>query len=187
MMKKMILLVALAAMSTGVFAQNFDYGIKGGLNFSNITDSDWDMKAGFHLGAFAEFKISDYFGIQPEFVYSRQGAFVKEDGWKYWARFNYINIPVLAKIYIAERLSVNVGPQFGLLLNSKMKAKNGGDSGKTDIDGTKSFDVSFGMGLSYNLDYNWFIDARYNLGLTDMSKNGDGKNSVIQVGVGYRF
>lgn len=186
-MKKVILLVACLAMSVGAFAQDWSYGLKGGINLANITDLDAKMKPSFHIGAFAEYRISDFFGIQPEFVYSRQGSFEKVGNVKEWLRFNYINIPVLAKIYVLDGLSVNLGPQFGLLLNSKSKAKGSGSTLTNKIDGSKGLDVSFAMGLSFNLDYNWFIDARYNLGLTDVNKHFDGKNGVLQVGVGYRF
>jgi len=191
MKKTLLILAACLMLGTAANAQNWTYGVKGGMNLAAITDDVDDaggkMKFSFHLGAFAEYRFSDLFGIQPEFVYSRQGSYNKEGGLKEWMRFNYINIPVLAKLYIAEGFSVNLGPQFGILLNSKYKEKDGGSTQKINIPGSKGLDVSFAMGLSYQLDYNWSINVRYNLGLTDVNKHFDGKNSVIQIGVGYRF
>ena len=191
MKKTLLVLAACLVLGTAAKAQNWEdwsYGVKGGLNFSNITgDDNGKMKFSFNLGAFAEYRFNDFFGIQPEVVYSRQGAYEKEGGAKAWYRMNYINVPILAKLYVLENLSVDLGPQFGILLNSKAKLKEGGSSEKHDMVDMKGADVSFAMGLTYRVNYNWDVNFRYNLGLTDVNKNGDGKNGVIQLGVGYRF
>ena len=191
MKKSLLLLAAFLMLGTAAKAQQWEgwsYGLKGGLNFANVTgDDNGKMKFSFNLGAFAEYRINDFIGIQPELVYSRQGAYEKNSGVKSWARMNYLNIPILAKLYVLENLSVDLGPQVGILLNSKAKWKEGGESGKRDIPDMKGADISFAMGLSYRIDYNWDVNFRYNLGLTDINKNGDGKNGVIQLGVGYRF
>ena len=191
MKKTLLLLAAFLMLGTAVKAQdwsNWSYGVKGGFNFSNVT-GDWDgkMKFSFHAGAFAEYRFNDFWGIQPELIYSRQGTYDKNDGAKQWYRMNYLNIPILAKIYVLEDLSVDLGPQVGILLNSKYKMKQGGTTHKTDISDMKGADISFAMGLTYQLFYNWDISFRYNLGLSDVKKNIDGKNSVIQLSAGYRF
>jgi len=189
-MKRILLLsVACLMLGTAANAQNWTFGAKAGMNVTGITDDDIDMgtKFSFHLGAFAEYRFNDFFGVQPELIYSRQGAYEKENGIKGYARFNYINVPILAKLYVTEGLSIDLGPQFGILLNSKAVAKGNGDTIKSDWDGSKGFDVSFAMGLTYSIDYHWSINARYNLGLTNVDKDFDGKNSVFQIGVGYRF
>lgn len=201
-MKKTLLLIAVCLLVVpAAKAQNWDnwtYGVKGGVNLTNLTD-DWNGKSkfSFHAGAFAEYRINSIVGIQSEFTYSRQGLYDKGNvtiagenilkDVKVWARFNYFNIPVLAKLYVLDNLSVNLGPQFGILLNSKMKVKQGGTKITETISGSKGLDLSFAMGLSYNFGYRWMLDARYNLGLTDVNKHSDGKNSVFQLGLGYRF
>ncbi len=181
MMKKMMIVVALVAMSaTAAFAQ-FSYGVKGGLNLSSVSNMDEEgvdvkMKPSFYLGAFAEYKVNDFFGVSPELVYSRQGVAAE-----------YTD--ELAKFYVLEGLSVDLGPQFGFLLNSKQYVKVGGEDETEDLEGVKGFDFSVGMGLTYNFDQ-FFVQGRYNLGLTDIWKDNEGdkaRNNVIQFGVGYRF
>ncbi len=184
-MKKIILAAAALAMccATTLSAQSFDWGIKGGLNLADVTKfDDAGMKPTFYVGAFANFQvIDDILDIQPELVYSRQGW---KDG-DIYGRLNYLNIPVLAKLHLADKLTLDLGPQFGILLDAKTKVEINGSSVKRDIDDVKNFDVSFAMGLSYRVIHAMDISARYNLGLTKLGDHSDSKNSVIQLGVGY--
>ncbi len=190
-MKKIVLLAAVLAMSVSAAFSQVSFGVKGGLNLANLSNSESDMKLGFYAGAFGEYQVGDFFGIAGELLYSIQGLQEKEDGVTAKQHLNYLNIPVLAKLYIAEGLSLDVGPQFGLLMSAKTKGEEGGVSVTVDTkDAFNSVDVSAGIGLTYNIG-NILIQGRYNLGLTDTMKDNDGddkfKNNVIQVGVGYRF
>lgn len=191
-MKKLILLtvalLAFCAAKAQFDVNNFTYGAKVGLNATNISNFDAKNKLSFHLGAFAEWKLSDFVGIQPELVYSRQGARDKENGAKIKYRVNYLNIPILAKLYVLEDLSVDLGPQFGFALNAKSKLKSGGDTHKSKITDINTFDFSFAVGASYNFD-DFIFSARYNIGLSNMwdkDKVGENyKNHVFQLSVGY--
>ena len=86
-----------------------------------------------------------------------------------------------------DNLTLDLGPQFGFLLDAKTKAKADGETVKADIEGAKNFDVSFAMGASYRIIPALDVYARYNLGLTKVfDTDGDKiKNSVIQIGVGF--
>lgn len=184
-MKKVILLAVVLTLSTGAFAQRYwDFGVKAGANISGITKDDAaGTKAGLYVGAFAEYRLNEFFGIQPELVYSRQGASIDSDTVEK-IRLNYLNLPILAKIYVLDALSVDLGPQFGLLLNAKTVMADAND---IDIESADDLDVSFAMGLSYRVTPRIDISARYNLGLTKIDGPADSKNSVIQFGAGYRF
>lgn len=191
-MKKLILTVAALTVSTCAFAQ-LNLGIKGGLNFSNIRDTHTDFKTSIYIGAFSEFHLNDFLSFQPELIYSRQGGFDKIGGIKYWERLNYLNIPLMAKFYVFEdRLSIDTGPQFGFMLNGRLKAKDGSTVILTKIPSSerKTFDVSWGFGVSYKLSYRFDVSCRYNLGLTkclDSIGNHKPKNGVIQLGAGLRL
>ena len=129
-MKKFLLVVLAMVMLGSVQAQTsfknkvegltgteFYFGPKFGFNVASISDGLNKSKFSFHLGAFAEFKFNDLFGLQTELIYSRQGDKEKSGGVKTWARVNYLNIPVLAKFYVWEGVSVDLGPQLGFALN----------------------------------------------------------------------
>lgn len=195
-MRKFLITIVALFISMSAFAQldNIKWGVKGGLNLTKVTKwDDQKLKPSFYLGGLALFEINDYFAIQPELIYSRQGSKMKYsvDGHsvKAWNRLNYLNIPIIAKLYILEGLSIDVGPQFGFLLNGKTKTKAGGETAKTSTsDAYKTFDVSFAMGATYALFYNINVSAKYNLGLTKVNKEGKtSKNSVIQIGMEYMF
>ena len=189
----MILAAAALIMAAGAPSQmpSFEWGVKAGLNVSGVSNiDDSKMKASIYVGAFAEFHVNDWLGIQPEVIYSRQGFAVDDNSVDYArARLNYLNIPIMGKFYVLDNLSFETGPQFGFLLNAREKIKANGTSVKADIDGAKNFDVSWGVGVSYRIFDPLDVTFRYNIGLTKIWDTQDNtpKNGVIQIGVGYRF
>ena len=190
-MKKIILAAAslLVICSYSASAQFKDCGIKTGLNLSTITKvDDTKMKPSIYAGIFAEFTlIDDMLGIQPELLYSRQGWKSSIEDVDVHYRMNYLNMPIMFKLYLIDGLSLDLGPQFGIMLDSRSKAESDGKKIKEDIEGLKNFDVSFDMGLSYGFS-KIDITARYQLGLTKIADAEDNpKNSNIQIGLGYKF
>lgn len=204
-MKRLILITGLFALfSFSAKAQLFsvDYGAKLGLNLANLSgvEGNNSIKPGFHAGLFTELGFGS-FAIQPEVVYSIQGTQEKIDmdeaSGTVKVNLGYVNFPVMAKYYIADGFNIQAGPQLGILATAKTKfsAKSGGEdfSESEDIkDEIKSTDIGASFGLGYKVPLVGLqIDARYNLGLTDINAvGGDGdaiKNNVIQLSVGYRF
>ncbi len=195
-MKKWILLLFVVPATCVLKAQtgrDFDCGVKAGWSVTNISHSGLKDKMSGHLGAFAEWKINDYFGIQPELLYSRQGAREKykdDDGkWKHKLQINYLNIPVLAKLYVLKRLSVDLGPQLGLALSVRNKIKGSSDDVtyiyKEKVKKFNTCDFSFALGASCSMG-EFVLSARYNIGLTNvfnwMEQNN--KNHVFQLSLG---
>ena len=218
-MKKLMIVAAamLVMFAATASAQELSGGVKGGMNLASISnmdqefgrDTDIKMLPGFYVGAFVEYKLNDRFGISPEFVYSMQGVKAEASGRDEWdgvdykyegkMSLNYLNIPVLAKIYVAESFSIDVGPQFGFLLSAKEKDKAtyAGQTHEADEDIKKfcnTFDMALGIGATYNIG-KFMIQGRYNIGITDVAKFEDEKpsshkalrNNVFQFGVAYRF
>ncbi|EHQ44036.1 porin family protein [Myroides odoratus] len=180
--------------------QDVRFRVKSGLNISNISDdSDSKSKAGFHIGAAAEIFVTDKFSIQPELQYSMQGAKGKNDLLIEGVRvtnmqvnMNYINVPVMAKYYVAEGFSIQAGPQLGFLVKAESTADLRLGNEKTSITNniksmTNKVDFGLNFGVAYDLSFGLFFDARYNLGLTDILKDADGQHRVFQLGVGYKF
>jgi hypothetical protein len=174
--------------------KDMSFGVKAGLNVSSINNIDGDgvdsnSLIGFHVGFLGEFMVSDKFAIQPELLYSTQGVELEFEGEKGDLKLDYIIIPVMAKYYVADAFSLEVGPQVGFLVSAK--AKSGGES--EDIkDDLKSTDVSLDFGANYDITKNFMVGARYNLGLTRLQKDlspgeSEFKNSVFQLSLGYKF
>lgn len=186
-MKKLILAAFFViAAATNSNAQIVKFGVKGGVNFANLDGGpsgiDYKNKTGFHAGAVAEIKVLPNFSIQPEALFSSQGTEVEGVG-----DFNldYISVPVLAKFYlVTDILSIEAGPQFSFLVNDSNDAFDDIADGGSD---TKSFDFGVAGGLGVNIAGGLFAQARYTIGLTEVSKDADAKNAVFQVSLGYMF
>ena len=199
-MKKLMLLAAVAVFGlSSVNAQEVKFGAKAGLNIANIGGDaeDVDALTSFHLGGVAEIVISEKFSVQPELLYSAQGSKSEEsfDGITFESKLklDYINIPIMAKYYVAEGFSVEAGPQVGFLISANEEFEGGGESGEEDVkDGFKGIDFGFGIGAGYKMDSGLNFSARYNLGLANIA-DGEGsddysiQNNVFQISVGYFF
>lgn len=193
-MKKVLLAVAILAAGLTANAQEVNFGAKAGVNFANVSGEDVEdniTRTSFNVGAVVEFEISDKFSIQPELIYSAQGAKLEEESdVDLTLKLDYLNVPVIAKFYAAESFSLEFGPQVGFLLSAKAKAKIGGDSGETDIkDEFETVDFGLNFGAGYKLDSGLNFSARYNLGLSNVAKESESsvKNSVFQISIGYFF
>jgi hypothetical protein len=131
----------------------------------------------------AHIHLSRSFAIQPEVVFSAQGAEYGNTKLK----ANYVNIPVLAQYMFGNGFRLQTGPQLGILAGSEVK--NG--STETDLDDVfKTTDFSWSFGTSYLTKSGLGLDARYNLGLSNINKNDNGaeiKNRVWQLGLFYQF
>ena len=181
---KKIILTAVAVLAFGFTnAQDMKYGVKGGLNSSSLSGAEGASSImGIHLGGFAQFKVNDKFSVQPELLYSMQGA--KFDGGG-TLNMNYINIPVMAKYAVGEKFNLQAGPQIGFLMSAKAESVDVKDT-------TKSLDFGINFGAGYDLSDKLFLEARYNLGLAQTQKElAPGEtavtNAVIQISLGYKF
>lgn len=193
---KKIILSALAVLAFGVTnAQEVKYGAKGGLNIANQkfeaqgSSITGNSIVGIQVGGFAEVKLDEKFAIQPEVLFSTEGSKFKSEGQDFTFSLSYINIPVMAKFYPAEKFNIQAGPQLGLLVSAKGKLDGGS---KEDIkEGYKSINFGLNFGAGYEFTENCLVDFRYNLGLSDVAKdNEEGlkmTGSVFSIAVGYKF
>ena len=190
-MRKVIIMAVLMLSSVAAFAQrpvgSLTVQPKIGMNFATLTKADdSESRIGLVAGAELEYQLSDIFSISGGALYSQQGCEWSEDGSTRTNKLDYINIPVLANVYVVKNLAVKVGLQPAFNVNSKQKASKGDASAQDALDGTKTFDCSIPVGLSYEYK-NFVIDGRYNFGLTKINKHADSKNSVFQITLGYKF
>lgn len=192
-MKKMFLTAAMMLASVATFAQNAVGQItiqpKVGLNIANVTDADdADARIGLAAGAEFEYGVTDMIGVSAGLVYSMQGYKFSEGNVDTTVKLDYLNVPILANVYVAPGLAVKLGVQPGFKLSSKVKMEGSGISieGESDDDGVKGFDLAFPVGVSYQYQ-NIVLDARYNWGVTKIMDDVDSKNSVFQITLGYKF
>ena len=171
--------------------------VRGGGNIATVGGDETDnLSSRFapFVGIGTECNVLDKVSLQPELILSMQGAeYEDSDGFDGRFKFNYLNVPVMAKLYVSYGVFVEAGPQVGFLLSAKDEYDSP-TSGEDDIkDEVKSTDFGANVGLGYQFDSGLNINARYNFGLSNINDfespgiDFKNQNNVLSVGVGYRF
>ena len=210
-MKKLLIFTAIVLFGfTNVNAQEeIQIGVKGGVNFSTISSDNFDSfenRTCFQFGIQSEIPISETFSFGPELLLNCVGAKYSEDyssldgtvksinaDLEGEIKLTYLSIPLMAKFYVSEEFSLEIGPQVSFLLSAKDEyVFFGGETEEDDIkEYIKGLDLGANIGLGYKLEGGLNFGARYTLGLTDgndgYEEGGTYKNSVIQAFVGYFF
>ena len=187
-MKKTSIFIALFFLLFTAKAQEVHFGVKGGLNISQLHFNDntiSDSKAGIHLGILAHIHASKTWAIQPELLFSMEGAKNVGDP-RVTYNLNYLNVPVLLQYMFDNGIRLEGGPQIGFLLGAK--TKSGGVT--VDNKGFESTAVSIPLGIGYITSSGLGFDARYVFGLSNIngSKNGPSiQSNVFQLGLFYQF
>lgn len=202
-MKKLVLFACIL-ISTKAFSQekNFfgkildrtSFGLKAGGNYSNFTNAGFETEGlpGFNVGGMINFKLSDKFSIQEDFLYSAQGAKLKNPSFFGKAediKLSYMSVPILLRYQGGSGLFLEAGPQVNMLI--------------TDAEdlGFEKFADKVDAGIAFGLGYEFKkgtvrglgIGTRYYMGLMDVGKFNssaiptDFKNSVAQVSISYFF
>jgi hypothetical protein len=188
MKTKLLAMMALLVIASTAMAQ-VNFGAKAGLNLYKVSVDEGDatdMKAGMHVGLLAHIHMSDQIALQPELVYSMQGAKSEFDGDELKLNLDYINIPLLLQYMFDNGFRLEAGPQIGILTSAKMKA--GGNS--VDVkDSFNSIDFGIPLGVGYISDSGFGADLRYVFGLSNINESDDVKSSNrgLQLGVFYQF
>ena len=191
-MKKISLLAFFVMAGFVMHAQIPGLGLKGGVNLASWSNNNnsigYENRVGFNAGLFAQVNVSPNFAVQPEVVYSSQGTKYTFDGQDHNLQMNYVNIPVMLQAKVGGGLYAQAGPQLGILTSVKDKVEDI-ETGFFSKEDFKSTDVSLGFGLGYSGASALGIDARYNLGLTNINEVGTNKikNNVLQIGLTYKL
>lgn len=196
-MKKLFLMALMAFIATTASFAQWSVGSitvqpKIGINGANITDADnSDSRIGLVLGGEFEYRVSPIFSLSAGALYSMQGCkgtAEDDDGntGDVSLKLDYINVPILANVYVVKGLAIKLGIQPGFNVRHKASATVSGVNVTTNLPGIKSVDFSIPIGVSY--EFNRFvIDGRYNLGVTKLIDGADSKHSVFQFTFGYKF
>lgn len=203
---KLLILVFAFSAATETIAQTF--GVKAGLNLSNMLvkddddtySDDFKMKPGFHVGVTAEFPFSDMVSFETGLLLSTKGYKESEGDAKFNANLLYIDIPLTARTTFdvgGAQIYGTFGPYLSMGLSGKYKYEDGDISedndvkwGSGDDDDLKRLDfgLTIGAGLALNAIE---VGVSYNLGLANVSSYTDNgakqSHRVVGVSVAYKF
>ncbi|MFW6080031.1 MAG: porin family protein [Gemmatimonadota bacterium] len=191
-------------------AQSITLGAKAGATFATVGGDEAvsdaaSNRTGLSFGATAEFGVSPLLSIQPELLFVQKGAeFADSDFGDATFNFNYLEIPVLAKISVPSAGLASpylyVGPSISFQSGCSISSEDQGVSAELDCDNdlvdipTNSVDFGFlgGVGLGVGMGPGEVaVDVRYNLGLADVVDTPEGedvtsiKNRAFGVSLGY--
>lgn len=205
MKKLMLMMVVMAAtLNVNTAQSGFVFGLKGGANYSNQYDSKTNdlsatSKFGLAAGAFLAIPIGQYFGVQPEILFSQKGFKAKGSvlgsPYNLTRTTNYIDVPLLLAIKPIPAVTILVGPEYSYLIKQKDVFSNN----VFTTEQTKQFDnedirknvLGFVGGVDINLKS---VVVGLRAGWDIQNNNGDGttttpryKNAWTQATLGFRL
>lgn len=206
MKKFFFLIITLAICAGNVSAQHevgtFTVQPKAGLNIAYFSDDagalgvDTKPRLGLVCGIEVEYQLMKKLSLSAGALYSMQGEKTKIAG-NYFnsertvtAKTDYINFPILANFYLFKGFALKVGVQPAV--NVKASYTSSDAFGETDGNlsyygiNIRTFDLAIPFGISYEYK-NFVLEARYNLGVTNIVKGDDSKNRVAQITIGRKF
>jgi hypothetical protein len=211
-MKKQLLICALFSLTMGtrVTAQDTDprakttFGIKGGLNYSNVWDEkgqdfEADARIGFAGGLFLGIPIGPFLGFQPEILVSQKGfqgsGTLLGAPYSFSRTTTYIDIPLLLQVKPLEFLTIVLGPQYSYLMNQKDTYTWGANSSaqeqEFENDNIRKNILGFTAGTDINIEH---VVVSGRIGWDLQANNGDGtsstpryKNQWFQLTLGFKI
>jgi len=192
-MKTKLVALALSIMIfSAAHSQGFHLGVKGGANIGKITGQSFkdEFSYGYHLGGFAEIGLGKKLSLQPEVVFNQFNQDTSAEFSQIYknllsserskVKLNYLSIPILLNYRLSNFLSLQAGPQFGILMDQDQKLLQNGK------DAFKKGDLSMLGGVQLRFS-SIRIYGRYALGLNnlnDIDNKDKWKTQGFQIGVG---
>ncbi|MGK0254860.1 MAG: hypothetical protein ACI9OE_002375 [Mariniflexile sp.] len=186
-----IIFIFTMAFSTNAQTQKSHTGLKGGYNLSAVSfdgETETGQRHSFHIGFYGESFLSKSVALQVELVYSQQGYELKDNDGTFTQKLDYVNLPLMLKLYPDKAFFLEVGPQIGLTVSHK-EAFNGDFSlfnTSQEFD-PNSFDWGMNFGAGFKTESGVSLGVRYHLGLGSVYNEGSPKNRVWQFSIGFDF
>ncbi len=173
-------------------AQGFHAGVKLGTNINKIKGQSFSEKFtyGYSAGAFAEIKLGKKLTLQPEVLFNQVNTDTSSQFSQLYKinaakisniKLSYLSIPLLLNYNISKIISLQAGPQFGILIDQNKDLLQNGKSA------FKQGDFSLLGGVQVKLA-GIRVYGRYAIGLNninDIDNKDKWKNQSIQLGIGF--
>lgn len=178
------------------------FGIRTGLNFSNMANKDGnntysgDTRTSFNAGVSVDIPLLQSIYLQSGLYFTSKGTKDKGDDWKETVSAEYLEIPLLASYRYdfgdAAQLQINIGPYFAYGIGGKWKEEEGNKEYSDDFfdDDTNKFDIGLQLGTGVTLSKHYYLGVAYEWGFTNLwkdSEDGSLKNKNFMINIGYTF
>ncbi len=182
-MRKVLLVFFLVGFAATAQAQ---LGVRAGFNSANFSNTNFDARSGFHLGAYYTIGAG-FISVEPGVQYSQKGYKTEEvgTGQPVEEQLGYIDIPVLVRLKLIPALNIFAGPQGSIFASSKYKL---GDQTSDSSDAIRGYDIAGVVGAQVKLPLGFNAQASYDIGFTSLNYyNIDVKSQVFKISLGYTF
>lgn len=193
-MKRILILSLFSFFLINVHAQGLKVGLKTGANISGLSGLAFEdgFQFGYHAGLFAELMVSEKFGIQPEFLFSETNLRGSSSISSLYTnilpgltdiKLRYMTIPVLLNVKPIKLLTLQAGPQFGILRDNTTSITTNASQA------FKKGDLAVVAGVQLNLPI-VRVYGRYVAGITNINEINETdtwKNAGFQLGAAIGF
>jgi hypothetical protein len=188
-------MIMLVCASFAYSQRSYTSGIKAGANLYTLKvkgqqDVSTSMRTNFHAGIFYNVPLGGIFSLQPELLFSAEGADFESSTAKTETKLNYFSIPVMIQLNTKARFFVETGPALGIMVRGRETVTTSAAESKLDLKKQiKKTNFQWGGGLGYKMK-KVGIYARYYFGISDLAKEGlraETKSNGVQVGLSWSF
>lgn len=214
-MKKLIIVTSVLCFSFGMTSlkaqdsdsdprDRFAFGIKAGINYSNVWDErgqdfQADARVGFAGGVFFGIPIGTFLGVQPELLVSQKGfqgaGTMFGSPYSFSRTTTYLDIPIQLQVKPAPFFTILVGPQYSYLLHQRDEFTFGTNSSAQETefnnDNIRKNMLGFVAGADIIVSH-VVVSGRF--GWDFQANNGDGssttpryKNKWFQLTAGFKI
>jgi hypothetical protein len=193
MKTRLLILLACVIFTQAAMAQ-FNIGIKGGTNITKVDGKAFrdEFRYGYHLGGFVEIGLGGKLSIVPEVLFNQYQTRVDSSFKNVYenatsfsnykdVKLNYLSIPIMLNYKLGSLMSLQAGPQFGVLIDQN---KNLLQNGKEAF---RSGDMALAGGAVIHIS-KLRLTGRYFVGLANISDISDQekwKNQGFQLSLGF--
>jgi hypothetical protein len=192
------------------------FGLKAGYTQGNFYGNEIDYIfaegttkwiSGFHAGMLVNSKVSKYFWLKRELIFSQRGAVVTlfdsvNGNYSSKLKTYYLDLYPLNPTFHYKGFQLYGGPYISLLTHANIQRKNEngvlfndksifGDAANSEADDENKYLQKFDFGMNFGIEYQFpsglLIGAKYNHGFTDIFQyansftNGDTKTDNIKI------
>tara|TARA_R110002096_G_scaffold19956_1_gene66564 strand:+ start:13260 stop:13853 length:594 start_codon:yes stop_codon:yes gene_type:complete len=166
-------------------------GLKLGYNLAAVSfdgDTETGQRHGFHVGLYGESFLSESIALQLELLYSQQGYELEDNGGTFTQKLNYLNLPLMLKIYPDENFFLEAGSQIGFAISHKEEFdSNFGLFDTSQEFDPQNFDWGFNFGGGFKTNSGVSMGVRYHLGMGSVYEEGNPKNRAWMFSLGFDF
>lgn len=182
-------LAALLLFSFTSSAQLFKLGVKAGASMNKLSGQAFndEFALGYHVGGWLQIGLGNKFSIQPEVLFNQVNTDTASSFSSVYAfnnvkdiQLKYLSIPIILNYKLTNIVSLQAGPQFGILIDEQENLLRNGQ------EAFKKGDFSMLGGLQLNVS-KFKLYGRYVVGLSNLNNitnQDEWKSQSIQFGVG---